>query len=50
MRDYIVLRSFWLGGRLYRVGDKVSLCPTMGRLFEADFKVEEAEARKARRR
>lgn len=50
MSEYIVLKPFWLGGRLYRIGDKVRLDAAAGRMFEADFKVESVEERKARGR
>lgn len=50
MKDYIVLKSFWMGGRLYRIGDRVRLDAATGRMFEADFKVEAVEVRRLRRR
>ncbi|MCT6819468.1 MAG: hypothetical protein M3009_03215 [Bombella apis] len=50
MSEYIVMKPFWLGGLLYRIGDKVRLDAATGRMFEADFKVEAVEVRQLRRR
>lgn len=46
MKDYVVLRPFFMEGRLYKKGNRIKLPPCLGRLFVFDSKVEAVPARK----